>query len=126
MNITQSPEGDLVYTTPTGVVYFAGGDASNCTVAACPIELSVYGYRASLPLSATLIALYGLCAVVQTYLGWRYKSWSYLAAMILGCVCEILGYVGRIMMWQNPWASAGFIMQIGKGVVYGGKAKKSY
>lgn len=32
--------------------------------------------------------------------------------MVLGCIDEILGYVGRILYWQNPWAKGGFIMQI--------------
>jgi len=35
-----------------------------------------------------------------------------MAAMLLGCIDEILGYVGRILLWQNPWNHAGFIMQI--------------
>lgn len=112
LNVTQGQNGDLIYHAPTGLNYITGGDLSNCTLPECPVELSVYGYRASLPFSATLIALYALCAVVQTYMGWRYKTWSFMAAMLLGCITEILGYVGRIMMWQNPWGNNGFVMQI--------------
>ena len=113
LNVTESPDGYPIYTTPQGIVYFAGGDDANCTLPECPIELSTYGYRASLPLSAVLIALYALCMVAQTWLGWKYKTWSFLAAMLLGCFTEILGYAGRIMMWENPWNNTGFIMQIG-------------
>lgn len=32
--------------------------------------------------------------------------------MILGCLHEVIGYVGRIVMWNNPWSFAGFIIQI--------------
>lgn len=32
--------------------------------------------------------------------------------MVSGCIDEILGYVGRILYWQDPWGKAGFIMQI--------------
>lgn len=112
-NVTFTPNGNPIYTAPNGMVYIAGGNNVNCTLPACPVELSVYGYRASLPFSATLIALYGLNIIAQTYLGLRYKSWGFMAATTTGCLVEILGYVGRILMWNNPWAQPGFIMQIG-------------
>ena len=112
MSVTHDAEGVLIYTNPAGISYSAGGDNANCTISACPVELSVYGYRASLPFSATLIALYAICAIAQAYLGWRHRSWGFMAAMITGCFVEILGYVGRILMWQNPWGNSGFIMQI--------------
>lgn len=112
-SVTFNHDGDPIYTAPNGMVYIAGGDNVNCTLPACPVELSVYGYRASLPFSATLIALYGLNIIAQSYLGWRYKSYGFMAATITGCLVEILGYAGRIMMWDNPWGQSGFIMQIG-------------
>ena len=112
-NLTQGADGALIYTNPSGVVYFASGKQSNCTLGACPIEISTYGYRPSLPFQSLLIALYFLCALAQSYLGWRYKNWSYMSAMLLGCICEIIGYAGRILMWQNPWNHPGFIIQIG-------------
>ena len=34
------------------------------------------------------------------------------AALSLGCVGEAVGYVGRIIMWDNPYDEAGFQMQI--------------
>lgn len=112
-NLTYTPDGTLVYTQPDGTVYWASGSDANCTISECPVELSIYGYRASLPFSITIISLYAIVAVVQSFLGWRYKTWSYLASMMLGCICEILGYVGRILLWVNPWKKTGFTMQIG-------------
>ncbi|EXJ83685.1 hypothetical protein A1O1_07309 [Capronia coronata CBS 617.96] len=100
------------YVSPDGILYIAGGDNSNCTVSACPVEISVYGYRPSLGASGALIGLYAVCMVIQILLGWRYRAWGFMAAMLLGCIDEILGYVGRILLWQNPWGHPGFIMQI--------------
>lgn len=94
--VGQLPDGTLTYTTPSGVLYTAGGDTANCTISVCPVELSVYGYRASLPFSSVIIALYALCAAAQIFYGLRYKSWGFMASMLLGCFCEILGYVGRV------------------------------
>lgn len=107
------PSNIPTYTAPNGHIYTAGGANATCTVSVCPVELSIYGYRPSLPASSTLIALYALCLVIQIFLGWRYKTWGFMAAMVLGCIDEILGYVGRILLWQDPWGHAGFIMQIG-------------
>ncbi|OAP64263.1 hypothetical protein AYL99_00235 [Fonsecaea erecta] len=101
-----------IFVTPNGTVYIGGGSDANCTVSVCPIEMSVYGYRPSLGASGALIALYGVCIVAQLVLGFRYKTWGFMSLMLLGCVDEIIGYVGRILYWQNPWAQAGFIMQI--------------
>lgn len=94
--------------------FYTTGPGGNCTVATCPVVLSVYGYRPTLPGSATLIALYAICILIQTALGVRYRQWGFMIAMILGCLTEIFGYVGRILYYQNPWGQSGFIMQIGK------------
>ena len=100
------------YTTANGTLYIAGGNDVNCTVSTCPISLSVYGYRPSIAASSVLIALYAVCMAIQAYVGYRYRKWGFSLAMILGCLDEILGYVGRILYWQKPWGQAGFIMQI--------------
>jgi hypothetical protein len=34
--------------------------------------------------------------------------------MILGCTHETAGYVGRVLMYRNPWSFAAFIVQISK------------
>ncbi|KAK4502097.1 hypothetical protein PRZ48_007908 [Zasmidium cellare] len=112
MNVTEGTDGTLYYTAPSGLVYAAGGDNVNCTISTCPVELSVYGYRASLPFSILVIVLYAIVAIIQLWLGIRYRVWGFMSCMLLGCITEIIGYVGRIMMWDNPWMDSGFIMQI--------------
>lgn len=104
--------GNLIWELPNGDFYYAGGKNNNCTLAVCPVELSVYGYRPSLGASGALIGLFAICAVVQLFLGLKYKTWWFMGAMIAGCLDEILGYVGRIMYNHNPWAQPGFILQI--------------
>ncbi|KEF56751.1 uncharacterized protein A1O9_06941 [Exophiala aquamarina CBS 119918] len=103
---------EKAYCAPGGQIYYYTGDLTNCTISACPIETTVYGYRPSIAASSVLIALYTVCLLVQFVYGWRYKAWWFAVSMILGCICEVLGYAGRIMMWQNPWGRPGFIMQI--------------
>lgn len=102
------------YTTPNGTVYIAGGKDANCTLSVCPVSASVYGYRPSIEASSILIGIFSLCMVAQVYLGRRYRQWGFTSAICLGCVDEIIGYLGRILLYNNPWNNAGFIMQIGK------------
>lgn len=84
-------------------IYMAAGDETvNCTVSTCPIELSTHDYRPSIAFSATIIALYCSSFVVQLILGFRYKKWGFMAMMVLGCLYEVIGCVGRILYYQNP------------------------
>lgn len=103
MNVTEGSDGTLYYTASSGLVYAAGGDNTNCTISTCPVELSVYGYRASLPFSILVIVLYAIVAVVQLWLGIRYRVWGFMSCMLLGCITEIIGYVGM----PSPFAILG-------------------
>ena len=40
-----------------------------------------------------------------------------MAAMVAGCVCDIIGYGGRIMLYKNPFLFTGFLVQITKQLV---------
>lgn len=35
-----------------------------------------------------------------------------MTALVLGCVCEVVGYAGRILLHNNPWDTDGFSIQI--------------
>lgn len=78
----------------------------------CPVEGTTYGYYPSLGWNAFFAGFFGLCAVLQLVFGVRYKTWTYLIAIFLGCAGECAGYVGRIMMHNNPYDKTGFQIQI--------------
>lgn len=101
MSSSQSP-GDFV----------TFGPKANCTLDLCPIEWSVYQYQPSLAANTTFIGLFAAAMMVHIYLGIRWKQWFFMVCMILGCVVEIVGYAGRIMLHENPWSFAGFLIQI--------------
>ncbi|KAF4466124.1 phospholipid-translocating ATPase [Fusarium albosuccineum] len=95
---------------PDGLVVF--GPDANCTLDLCPIEWSVYQYRPSLPANIIFIILYAIAMGVHIFLGIRWKSWFYMAFMILGCFYEIIGYIGRLLLYNNPFSFPGFMIQI--------------
>ena len=37
-----------------------------------------------------------------------------MAMMAMGCVSEMIGYGGRILLWENPFGFTGFLVQISK------------
>lgn len=92
--------------------YVAFGPNSNCTLDVCDISFTVYKYRPSLPANAILIALFGLAMILHIAQGIRWRTWVFLVAMVWGCISEMLGYGGRIMLWNNPFSFTGFMTQI--------------
>lgn len=39
-----------------------------------------------------------------------------MTGMLLGCLCEVIGYAGRVIMWNNPFSYPGFMIQISEPV----------
>lgn len=97
-------------TLPNGLIAY--GPDANCTLAICPIDKSVYQYRPDLAGNAVFIALFGICLVIHLIQGIAWRTWVYMTLMVVGCVCEMLGYGGRIMLYNNPFSFTGFLMQI--------------
>lgn len=78
----------------------------------CPVGRSIYGYYPNLTVNAFFAALFGIFTIINVFFGVRYRSWTFLVAMSLGCGTECLGYVGRILLNNNPFGLAGFNIQI--------------
>ena len=88
------------------------GPGANCTLAQCPISWSVYKYRPSLVANITFLALYFVALVVHVLLGVRWRTPGFAGFMSLGCIVEIVGYVGRILLYMNPFSFPGFMIQV--------------
>ncbi len=75
-----------------------------CTLDNCTIEESEWGYRPSLPGNALFAALFGISAVLffgQAMISRRFIGFA--IAMVIGCILEVVGYVGRLMAYNNPF-----------------------
>ncbi|KAF4468428.1 RTA1 like family [Fusarium albosuccineum] len=79
----------------------------------CDDVSSHYQYRLDLAPNAAFLAIFGasLIGFVVVWIITR-KGTAFNIALILGLVCEVLGYAGRILSWQNPWSENGFLVQI--------------
>jgi hypothetical protein len=114
------------FTSPNGYVGF--GALSNCTLSLCDIKYSVFEYRPSLTANSLFTALFILSGVVHLFQGFhawksrRYSTqWFYCWAMVLGCVTEIVGYIGRILLHSDPFSFDYFLIQIGMLMPLGAK-----
>ena len=94
------------------------GPSENCTLTPgptyCPPTVGVYEYRPSLAANTVFIVFFFLGLVIHLALGIKYKTWAFLFAVFWGCVSELIGYGGRVMMWENPFSFTGFLIQICK------------
>lgn len=83
-----------------------------CTLQTCDLTLAQMSYRPNLGGNVVFAALFGLCIVAQLVLGIRTKTWAFMTATILGLVLEIIGYIGRIMLHNNPFSYNAFIIYL--------------
>ncbi|KAI2470563.1 RTA1-domain-containing protein [Annulohypoxylon bovei var. microspora] len=96
----------------SGIPLIPFGPSATCTLDLCPLEMSVLQYRPSLGGNIAFIGIFAVLLFTHGVLGILWKSWWFLGCMTVGCVAEIIGYAGRIMLFYNPFSFAGFMMQI--------------
>ena len=90
------------------------GPSANCTLDLCPVEASIFGYRPSIAANATFIAIFGLLLAVHIVQGVWFRTWGYMVTLAAGCILQIIGYVGRILLHDNPFGFNPFLIQISK------------
>ncbi|KAI9163221.1 RTA1 like domain protein [Paramyrothecium foliicola] len=81
--------------------------------ALCANVPSFYEYRIDFAANVAFLALFGL-SFVGFAAAWAFTrvAVAFNVAVMLGLVCEVLGYVGRIMSYENQWEDTGFLIQI--------------
>jgi hypothetical protein len=82
----------------------------NCTIGTCPIHFAEVQYVPTLVGNALFLAIFSLFLVFQAILAFNFRTWSYNFAMACGLILEVIGYVARIQMHENPFKSNPFVM----------------
>jgi hypothetical protein len=77
---------------------------TNYTLQLFSIDSSALEYPPSLAASGTVISLFALTMIINIAQGLQWKTWGSMVAMLLGCVDEIVGYSGRLMLYYNHFS----------------------
>lgn len=85
-------------------------DTTLCTLATCPLDCAQVHFLPSLGGNATFAAILGLLLIAQLGLGIRYRTWGFMVGMICGLLLEVLGYVGRLLLHNNPFDFNNFLL----------------
>ncbi|KAK4552280.1 hypothetical protein LTR86_010450 [Recurvomyces mirabilis] len=83
-----------------------------CTKETCDVIWSVYGYRPNLGSVIFFMAVFTISGIVYTWQGVKTKTKFFTSAMVLGSASEVIGYVAKILLWQDPFSDTGFKMSI--------------
>jgi hypothetical protein len=84
-----------------------------CNYTTCPLDpFGQLYYRPNLGGNALYLAIFVLGLLIAGGLSVKYKTWGYLAAIIGGAGLEIIGYIGRIMLWQDDFNNNNFIIYL--------------
>ncbi|PVH71498.1 RTA1-domain-containing protein [Cadophora sp. DSE1049] len=76
---------------------------SDCTKDTCTVEDSVYGYYPSAVFTYIFIVLFFLSAAAHAFQGIKARSWSFMSVLTIGCLLEAVGYIGRLLLRNDPF-----------------------
>ncbi|KAF2175307.1 RTA1-domain-containing protein [Zopfia rhizophila CBS 207.26] len=83
-----------------------------CKIDLCPIEWATMHYRPIIPGNAAYAGCLAALLAAQLFYGIRKKTWSYMGAVSMGVLGEIVGYIGRIMLNRNPFLMNNFLINL--------------
>ncbi|KAJ5182594.1 hypothetical protein N7492_000210 [Penicillium capsulatum] len=87
-------------------------DSEDCTLGTCPLSMAYVEYQPSVPANALFLGLFAAMIVGQIGLGFKFRTWSYMVPMLAGLVLEVLGYLGRIMVHNDPFSFDAFLLYL--------------
>ena len=79
------PEPTVLPPTPYSV--------QNCTYysEACPVQYTIYGFFPNLGANWFFCIFFGICFGVQFIQGLKWKNWTFMIALVWGCLGECIG-----------------------------------
>lgn len=76
-----------------------------CTVDTCPMVLSYWGYRPSIPENGTFAVFMGIFTLAILGIGiWTRRFKKYTAMVFIGSAMEVLGFIARIYAYSYPFS----------------------
>ncbi|KAF2094125.1 putative RTA1 domain protein [Rhizodiscina lignyota] len=83
-----------------------------CTLKIYPVFFAQLPYAPNLAGNVLYLSIFAFCLALNLSLGFWYRTWGYLVGMSIGCLLEVLGYVGRIQTHHNPFPQNPFLLYL--------------
>ncbi|OQD72639.1 hypothetical protein PENDEC_c020G05188 [Penicillium decumbens] len=78
----------------------------------CPVAATTYGYYPNFGGNVFFTVFFGVLGLFQMGLGFYFRTWTFMVALCIGTFMEMAGYIGRVLMSDNPWNQGAFKLQI--------------
>lgn len=69
----------------------------------CPPDGSSLSYPPNRVASSIFMVIFGASLICHCLMGFKTRTWSFLVAYLLGSTAEVIGYIGRILLHNNPY-----------------------
>ncbi|GAA5907126.1 hypothetical protein JCM6882_005175 [Rhodosporidiobolus microsporus] len=66
------------------------------------LSFLIYGYNPSLAPAVVYIICFSIITLIQSVQVYRSRVW-WLSVLVVGGIGEILGWIGRLLAWDNPY-----------------------
>ncbi|RDI78756.1 hypothetical protein Vi05172_g11269 [Venturia inaequalis] len=89
-------------------------DATSCEPGSIiyPLCASIYGYAPSLAWNALFLSIFAVSTLAHLAQGVYYRMWTFIIAMCIGGLCEVIGEIGRLALHKDPLSDSGFKLQL--------------
>ncbi|KAJ3004492.1 hypothetical protein HKX48_001195 [Thoreauomyces humboldtii] len=89
------------------------GEFTPCTWTTCTVEHDgSIRYRPSLPGNVVYLACFGILLVFHATVGVRWRTHAFLILVCVGAFGEMVGYLGRLWVRQDPWTQDPFLVYL--------------
>ncbi|KAF7959728.1 hypothetical protein EAE96_001338 [Botrytis aclada] len=86
--------------------------ANVCKLGTCPLEYGMVHYQPTLFGNVFYLGIFAALLIIHIIQLWRWKAWSFSCCMLTGLVFEIIGYLGRVQIHYDPFASNPFLIYL--------------
>lgn len=87
-------------------------DNNLCTLETCCLAQSPFTYHVTYGGNLFFAILFGVTILPQLGLGIYYKTWGFMVGMVIGLILEVLGYVARVQLHDNPFNGDAFLLYL--------------
>ncbi|CAG7978594.1 unnamed protein product [Penicillium nalgiovense] len=87
-------------------------NTDDCTLQTCPLSAAYIQYQPNMAGNIFYLALFAIILIGQIGTGIVFRSWSFTVPMVAGLILEIIGYLGRILLHDNPFSFNDFLMYL--------------